>query len=135
MKNAKKSERNLEGHYNYYGIPSYILKQKNGAYASGFYDPIDGIFKAGGSAIKILWDGVRISEREARKLIREYSRQNPILEDENGETPEWILLPEEAILFMTQYKDLRDQGVDIFKKLNDLELNKEEEGPGEKKRG
>ncbi len=108
MSNAKKNERSLEGYYNYYGIPAYILKQRNGAYASGFYDPIDGIFKAGGSAKKILWDGFRVAEKEAKKLIREYSRAIPFFE-EDGETPEWILLPEEASMFLAQSDEIRDE--------------------------
>ena len=108
MSNAKKNVRSLEGHYNYYGIPAYILKQRNGAYASGFYDPIDGIFKAGGSAKKILWDGIRMAEKEAKKLIREYSRMIPIFE-EDGQTPEWILLPEEASTFLAQFDEIRNQ--------------------------
>ena len=108
MSNAKKNERSLEGYYDYYGTPAYILRQRNGAYASGFYDPIDGIFKAGGSAKKILWDGVRMSDKEAKKLIREYSRMIPFFE-EDGETPEWILLPEEASTFLAQSDEIRDQ--------------------------
>ena len=48
MSDAKKD--GIEGHYNYYGIPAYILKQKNGAYASGFFDANEAVFKAGGSA-------------------------------------------------------------------------------------
>lgn len=108
MSNAKKNERSIEGHYNYYGIPAYILKQHNGAYASGFFDPIDGIFKAAGSAKKILWDGIRLNEKEAKKLIREYSRAVPFFE-EDGQTPEWILRPEDAIMFLTQSEEIQDQ--------------------------
>lgn len=103
----KGRERSLEGHYNYYGTPAYILKQRNGAYASGFYDPFDGIFKAGGCAKKILWDGVKLSDKEAKKLIREYTRTAPLFEDEEGLTPEWILLPEEATHFMKQADEIR----------------------------
>ena len=107
MSNAKKDERTLEGYYDFYGIPAYILKQRNGAYASGFFDPIEGIFKAGGSAKKILWDGVRMTEREAKKFIREYSRSMPIFEEE-GQTPEWILLPDEANHFLAQSDEIQD---------------------------
>ena len=108
MSNAKKNERSLEGYYDYYGIPAYILKQKNGAYASGFFDPIDGIFKAGGAAKKILWDGVKMSEKEAKKFIREYSRSVPLFEEDEM-TPEWILLPEEATTFLAQSDEIRNQ--------------------------
>ena len=45
--------RSIEGHYNFYGYPAYILKQKDGVYASGFFDPEDKVFKAGGSVKKI----------------------------------------------------------------------------------
>ncbi len=108
MSNAKKNERSLEGYYDFYGIPAYILKQRNGAYASGFFDPIDGIFKAGGSAKKILWDGVRMTEKQAKKFIREYSRSIPLFE-EDGMTPEWILLPDEATLFLAQSEEIREE--------------------------
>ena len=108
MSNAKKNERCLEGHYDYYGIPAYIIKQRNGAYASGFYDPIDGIFKAGGVAKKILWDGIRLNPKEAKKLIREYSREIHFF-DEDGQAPEWILLPEEASMFLAQSDEIHDQ--------------------------
>ena len=107
MSNAKKNERSLEGHYDYYGIPAYILKQRNGAYASGFFDPVEGIFKAGGSAKKILWDGIRMTDKEAKKLIREYSRSLPIFE-EDGQTPEWILLPEDASMFLAQSEEIQE---------------------------
>ena len=107
MSHAKKNVRSLEGHYNYYGIPAYILKQRNGAYASGFFDPIDGIFKAGGSAKKILWDGIRVGEKEARKLMRDYSRAIPYFE-EDGQAPEWILLPEEASTFLKQSDEIHE---------------------------
>jgi hypothetical protein len=107
MSNAKKNERSLEGHYDYYGIPAYILKQRNGAYASGFFDPVEGIFKAGGSAKRILWDGIRLTDKEAKKLIREYSRSLPIFE-EDGQTPEWILLPDEASMFLAQSDEIHE---------------------------
>ena len=108
MSDAKKSKRSLEGYYDYYGTPAYILKQRNGAYASGFYDAIDGIFKAGGSAKKILWDGVRLSEREARKFIQDYSLMIPVFEND-GKTPEWILLPDEAAFFLKQSDEDHDE--------------------------
>ncbi len=108
MSNAKKNERAIEGHYNYYGVPAYILKQRNGAYASGFFDPIDGIFKAAGSAKKILWDGIRLNEKDAKKLIREYSRVIPFFE-EDGQTPEWILLPEDVTMFLAQSEENGDE--------------------------
>ena len=107
MSNAKKNERSLEGHYDYYGTPAYILKQRNGAYASGFFDPVEGIFKAGGSAKKILWDGIRMSDKDAKKLIREYSRSLPFFE-EDGQTPEWILLPDEASMFLAQSEEIHE---------------------------
>ena len=121
MSDAKKEPRSIEGHYNYYGIPAYILKQKNGAYASGFYDCAEGVFKAGGSAKKILWDGMKIGPTEAKRLIEKYSRTNiAIPEDENGETPDWILLPEEASFFLAQSDKIRSEGVDLQKKSTPL---------------
>ena len=56
MSEPTKKTRSIEGYYNYYGIPAYVLKQKNGSFASGYYDWIEGVFKAGGSVKKILWD-------------------------------------------------------------------------------
>jgi hypothetical protein len=117
MSDAKKDLRNIEGHYNYYGMPAYILKQKNGAYASGLYDCAEGVFKAGGSAKKILWDGIKIGPTEAKRLIERYSKTNiPMTLDESGEMPDWILLPEEASFFMAQSDKIRSEGMEFSKK-------------------
>jgi hypothetical protein len=121
MSDAKKDLRNIEGHYNYYGIPAYILKQKNGAYASGLYDCAEGVFKAGGSAKKILWDGLKIGPAEAKRLIEKYSRTHiAIPDDGSGEMPDWILLPEEASFFIAQSDKIRTEGVDLSKKIAPL---------------
>ena len=106
MRRARRDPRGIEGHYNYYGIPAYILRQKNGGYASGFFDPVDNVFKAGGAVKKILWDGVKISLTEARKLIRQYSDRVLRL-GEDYEKPEWILLPDEATDFIDQLDEVR----------------------------
>ena len=131
MSDAKRDSRSIEGHYNYYGTPTYILKQKNGAYASGFFDPIEGVFKAGGSAKKILWDGIKISLIEAKRLIERYSKNGPFELDESSETPDWILLPEEASLFLAQSDKIRSEDVDLIKKLNPPS---KEKGPEKNKR-
>src|SRR3989338_3319045 len=77
MSEPKKNNRSIEGYYNYYGVPAYVLKRKNGSFASGYYDWIEGVFKAGGSVKKILWAGVKISFAEAKRLISKYSRTEP----------------------------------------------------------
>ena len=116
MSEPKKNLRSIEGYYNYYGVPAYILKQKNGSYASGYYDWVEGVFKAGGSVKKILWDGIKISFAEAKRLISKYSRMHGSEESETGDTPDWILLPEEASLFLAQSDEIRSEGTDILKK-------------------
>jgi len=128
MSDAKKDPRSIEGHYNYYGIPAYILKQKNGAYASGLYDCAEGVFKAGGSAKKILWDGMKIGPTEAKRLIEHYSKTNIPVMDDDGETPDWILLPEEASFFIAQSDKIRSEGVDLHKKITPIsDKNKDPE--------
>ena len=113
--------RSIEGHYNYYGIPAYILKQKNGAYASGFFDPVEKVFKAAGSVKKILWDGIKISTAESKRLMVRYARQ---VQDEaiwqaqeEEETPDWVLLPEDASVFIKQADEIHDQADELMKKL------------------
>jgi hypothetical protein len=107
MSEAKKSLRSIEGYYNYYGVPAYILKQKNGSYASGYYDWVEGVFKAGGSVKKILWDGVKVSFAEAKRLISRYSKAHSEEMEAVGGTPDWILLPEEASTFLEQSDEIR----------------------------
>lgn len=116
MSEPKKSLRSIEGYYNYYGVPAYILKQKNGSYASGYYDWIEGVFKAGGSVKKILWDGMKISFAEAKRLISKYSRLHATEMDGGFSTPDWILLPEEASTFLEQSDEIRSEGHDQLKK-------------------
>lgn len=116
---SKKNARTIEGYYNYYGIPSYILKQKNGSYASGYYDWVEGVFKAGGSAKKILWDGIKISFAEAKRLIARYSRMNASeMEAIAASRPDWILLPDEALSFLEQSDEIRTAGQELVKKQN-----------------
>ena len=110
MSDAKKNLRSIEGYYNYYGVPAYILKQKNGSYASGYYDWVEGVFKAGGSVKKILWDGVKVSFAEAKRLISKYSRAHTEEMEAVGGTPDWILLPEEASSFLAQSDEIRSDG-------------------------
>ena len=129
MSDAKKEVRSIEGHYSYYGVPAYILRQKSGAYASGFYDPAEGVFKAGGSAKKILWDGVKISVLEAKRLIEKYSRHASLRREENGDAPDWILLPEEASFFLAQAEKNRVDGLELMKKLGPNGVPKKEKGP------
>ena len=107
MSDPKKNVRSIEGYYNYYGVPAYILKQKNGSYASGYYDWVEGVFKAGGSVKRILWDGVKVSFAEAKRLISKYSRAHSEEMEAVGGTPDWILLPEEASLFLEQSDEIR----------------------------
>ncbi len=107
MSETKKNPRTIEGYYNYYGIPAYILRQKNGSFASGYYDWVEGVFKAGGSVKKILWDGIKVSFAEAKRLISRYSREHANEMDATGVTPDWILLPEEAIHFLEQSHEIR----------------------------
>ena len=116
MNEPKKNLRSIEGYYNYYGVPAYILKQKNGSYASGYYDWVEGVFKAGGSVKKILWDGIKVSFAEAKRLISKYSRMHASEEAEGGDTPDWILLPEEASLFLAQSDEIRSEGTDVLRK-------------------
>jgi|GEM_PF-2106520 len=115
----KASRKDIEGHYDYYGVPAYILKQKNGAYASGFYDPIENVFKAGGSVKKILWDGIKVSLIQAKRLIRRYSRN--AFNVQELDTPDWILLPEEATTFLEQCDRIRDEGAELLRKLRKAE--------------
>ena len=107
MSEPKKNVRSIEGYYNYYGVPAYILKQKNGSYASGYYDWVEGVFKAGGSVKRILWDGVKVSFAEAKRLISKYSRAHSEEMEAVGGAPDWILLPEEASLFLEQSDQIR----------------------------
>ena len=116
MSETKKNPRSIEGYYNYYGVPAYILKQKNGSFASGYYDWIEGVFKAGGSVKKILWDGIKISFAEAKRLISKYSRLHSIKEGDGAQTPDWILLPEDASHFLAQSDEIRSEGSDLLKK-------------------
>ncbi len=109
MSESKKNLRSIEGYYNYYGVPSYILKQKNGSYASGYYDWVEGVFKAGGSVKRILWDGIKVSFAEAKRLISKYSRMHSFDEPEGANTPDWILLPDEASLFLEQSDEIRSE--------------------------
>ena len=111
MSEPKKNFRSIEGYYNYYGVPAYILRQKNGSYASGYYDWVEGVFKAGGIVKKILWDGVKISFADAKRLIARYSRAHSApVEPVNGDTPDWILPPDEATLFLAQSDQIRSEG-------------------------
>ena len=116
MSDSKKNLRSIEGYYNYYGIPAYILRQKNGSYASGYYDWVEGVFKAGGMVKKILWDGVKISFADAKRLISRYSRTHSEEMDTVSGTPEWILLPEEASLFLAQSDQIRSEAIELPKK-------------------
>ena len=116
MSEPKKNLRCIEGYYNYYGVPAYILKQKNGTYASGYYDWVEGVFKAGGSVKKILWDGVKVSFAEAKRLIARYSRAHSAEMDPTEGIPDWILLPEEASLFLAQSDQIRSEDVELPKK-------------------
>ncbi len=116
MSEQKKNLRSIEGYYSYYGVPAYILKQKNGSYASGYYDWIEGVFKAGGSVKKILWDGIKISFAEAKRLIAKYSRLNATEMDGRFSTPDWILLPDEASSFLEQSDQIRSSAQDELKK-------------------
>src|SRR5690349_23709699 len=114
--------RSIEGHYNFYGYPAYILKQKNGAYASGFFDPEDKVFKAGGSVKKILWDGVKIGLDEAKKLMDRHSKKHSRLSDSDLDTPDWILLPEDASLFLSQSHESRDEAASLRSEEHTSEL-------------
>lgn len=116
MSENRKNPRSIEGYYNYYGVPAYILKQKNGSYASGYYDWVEGVFKAGGAVKKILWDGMKISFAEAKRLISKYSRLHAAEEPGDNSTPDWILLPEEASLFLEQSDEIRSEGPEAQKK-------------------
>ncbi len=117
MSEPKKSLRSIEGYYNFYGVPAYILRQKNGSYASGYYDWVEGVFKAGGSVKKILWDGIKISFAEAKRLIARYSRVHANeMEDAASTMPDWILPPDEASLFLAQSDEIRHEGNDLLKK-------------------
>ena len=113
---SKKNFRSIEGYYNYYGVPAYILRQKSGSYASGYYDRVEGVFKAGGMVRKILWDGVKINFAEAKRLISRYSNAHSEEMETVGDTPDWILLPEEASLFLAQSDQIRSEYVELPKK-------------------
>lgn len=108
--------RSIEGHYSFYGYPAYILKQKNGAYASGFFDPEEKVFKAGGSVKKILWDGVKIGLEEAKRLMDRHSKNHSKLADSELDTPDWILLPEEATTFIIEADETRGEAAAILRK-------------------
>ena len=116
MSESRRNFKGLEGYYNYYGVPAYVLKQKNGSYASGYYDWVEGVFKAGGSVKKILWDGVKISFAEAKRLISHYSREHSSEMDVVSGTPDWILLPKDASLFLAQSDEIRSEGIELPKK-------------------
>ncbi len=116
MSESRKSFRGLEGYYNYYGIPAYVLKQKNGSYASGYYDWVEGVFKAGGSVKKILWDGFKISFAEAKRLISRYSKEHSAEMDVVSGTPDWILPPEDASSFLAQSAEIRSEGIELQRK-------------------
>ncbi len=116
MSEPRRNFKSLEGYYNYYGVPAYVLKQKNGSYASGYYDWVEGVFKAGGSVKKILWDGVKISFAEAKRLISRYSREHSSEMDVVTGTPDWILLPEDASLFLAQSDEIRSERIELPKK-------------------
>ncbi len=116
MSEPTKKTRSIEGYYNYYGVPAYILKQKNGSYASGYYDWVEGVFKAGGSVKKILWDGMKVSFAEAKRLISKYSRTHATEDFAAENTPDWILLPEEAAGFLEQSDEIRSTGPELPKK-------------------
>ncbi len=116
MSEPTKKTRSIEGYYNYYGIPAYILKQKNGSFASGYYDWIEGVFKAGGSVKKILWDGMKISFAEAKRLISKYSRTHATEDFAAENTPDWILLPEDASHFLEQSDQIRSTDLDLQRK-------------------
>lgn len=108
--------RSIEGHYNFYGYPAYILKQKNGVYASGFFDPEDKVFKAGGSVKKILWDGVKVGLEEAKRLMDKHSKSRSRLSDADLDTPDWILLPEDATSFLIEADESRSEAASLIKK-------------------
>jgi len=116
MRQPRKNSRNLEGYYNYYGVPAYVLKQRNGSYASGYYDWVEGIFKAGGSVKKILWDGVKINFTEAKRLISCYSNEHSSEMGMEADTPDWILLPKDASLFLAQSNEIRSGHIELPKK-------------------
>ena len=116
MSDSKKSLRSIEGYYNYYGVPAYILRQRNGSYASGYYDWVEGVFKAGGMVKKILWDGVKINFSEAKRLISRYSRGHSDETELVNGTPDWILPPEEATLFLAQSDQIRSEAIELPKK-------------------
>lgn len=123
----------LEGYYSYYGVPAYLLKQKNGAYASGIFDPAEGVFRAGGSAKKILWDGVRISMADAKRLIGRFSKRSMVRELRADES-EWILLPEEASFFLAQSEKNRTEGFELLSTLGPAARKNREKGPEKRDR-
>lgn len=130
MAQKRSNPLGIEGHYNYYGVPAYILKQKKGTYVSGFYDPIEKVFKAGGSAKKILWDGMKITNAEAKRLMKKYSRKYLQRGEDGSELPGWLLLPEEASFFKAQLDKIRSESGEQFKKLSP-EAPDEKQHPGE----
>lgn len=123
----------LEGYYNFYGAPAYLLRQKNGAYASGIFDPSEGVFKAGGSAKKILWDGIKISLADAKRLIGRFSK-HALVRELRADESDWILLPEEASLFLAQSEKNRTEGFELLSKLGPTTPKNKEKGPEKKDR-
>ena len=118
MSDDKRGSTSIEGHYNYYGVPAYIMKQSNNSYTSGFFDPVEGVFKAGGSVKKVLWDGIKISLTDAKKLIDEYSKNHPSnKKKEIVKAPEWVLSPKEANRFLAQTEYIHAQNSEFLKKL------------------
>ena len=76
---------------------------------------------------------MKIGPTEAKRLIEKYARTNlTVTEDENGEPPDWILLPEEASFFIAQSDKIRSEGTDLLKK--NPPLSNKDKGP-EKREG
>ncbi len=133
MSEPIKESPSLEGYYNFYGTPAYLLRQKNGAYASGVFDPNEGVFKAGGSAKKILWDGVKITMADAKRLIGRFSK-HAIVRELRADESDWILLPEEASLFLAQSEKNRNEGFEMLNKLGPNSPKNREKGPEKRDR-
>lgn len=133
MSEPIKETPSLEGYYNYYGTPAYLLRQKNGAYASGVFDPNEGVFKAGGSAKKILWDGVKITMADAKRLIGRFSKR-ALVRELRADESDWILLPEEASFFLAQSEKNRTEGFDLLSKLGPTSPKNKEKGPEKRDR-
>lgn len=115
--------KGIEGHYNYYGVPAYILRQRNNTYTCGFYDPAEGVFKASGSIQNILWDGVKIPLSEAKQLIAKYAATFPKKKN-NGKTPDWIMTQDEASQFLQQAGETRTEGQQM---LDDLLIGRKKQ--------